>query len=301
MKKVQKSSMMDIEIHVCQANKEDTIEVARIYNDAIRQDISTFDSFQVSSGRFESLISSDEQSTLLVAKEQGVVIGWGSISPISERWAYRVTCKISVFIALSHQLKGVGKTLTLELLATARRFNYYSVISEVMITNRRCISMRLGLGFNIVGEIRNAGFRNNCWIGLIIMQKQIKEFNMKERELRISITTKNLTQSVDLYQNQLGLSMRPMCNAIAMFPLGYVELEICQDSESKELLGVGLGNQSPNGILMSVKRVKGEIEAVVSNALSLGGERMDTDVEGAAAFRDFNGIMWLIEPDLSIS
>ena len=73
MKKVQKSSMMDIEIHVCQANKEDTIEVARIYNDAIRQDISTFDSFQVSSGRFESLISSDEQSTLLVAKEQGVV------------------------------------------------------------------------------------------------------------------------------------------------------------------------------------------------------------------------------------
>ena len=69
--------------------------------------------------------------------------------------------------------KGIGKTLKNEKIREARRLNYHSMICEVLSTNSISISLNLNIGFRIVGEIIEAGFREGKWIGLVIMQKSL--------------------------------------------------------------------------------------------------------------------------------
>jgi L-amino acid N-acyltransferase YncA len=152
---------------------EDADAIAEIYNHAIADGNATFDTFPVSGNRYASFFERDDRASLLVAVSKNQVVGWASISPISDRWAYRYTCLGSFFVHRRFRGKGVGNALKGAQTEEAARLGYHSLIVEVLSTNLISIRLNLTFGFRIVGESWEAGYRDGKWIGLVIMQKML--------------------------------------------------------------------------------------------------------------------------------
>lgn len=160
------------------ATFQDLESVVEIYNQGVDSGFSTFDDFYISIDRYVSyLTGSKKRAALLVAVFEEQVIGWASIDPISERNAYRFTCLGSVYVRKEFRGMSVGRLLKKEKIIEASKLDYHSMICEVLSINKVSIILNLSLGFRIVGEIVQAGYRNDKWIGLIVMQKFLKHNN----------------------------------------------------------------------------------------------------------------------------
>ena len=157
------------------AKIEDVDAIAEIYNQGVDGGISTFDDFYVSVNRYKAYFDLNrKKSSLLVAVLENNIVGWASIDPISERNAYRFTSLGSVYVRNEFKGQQIGRLLKIAKLKDAVRLDYHSMICEILSTNHISVSLNLSLGFRIVGEISEAGYRNNNWIGLIVMQKFLK-------------------------------------------------------------------------------------------------------------------------------
>jgi L-amino acid N-acyltransferase YncA len=163
-----------MQVKIRHASRADAAAIAEIYNHAIADDNATFDAFPVSEERYSSFFEANERFAMLVAVAEERVVGWASINPISDRWAYRFTCLGSFFVHKEFRGKKIGSALKAAQIEEAARLGYHSLIVEVLSTNLASISINLSFGFRVVGETWEAGYRNGKWIGLITMQKFLK-------------------------------------------------------------------------------------------------------------------------------
>jgi len=163
-------------------------------------------------------------------------------------------------------------------------------------TNLLSISLNLRSGFRIVGETLDAGYRDRKWIGLITMQKNLREDVMRERQIRFSIVTDDITKSISLYRDALGLDTRPISNAIAMFPLGVAEFEVCERSAARELLRFEFDTEHTSGLLISlVFDSEPQMDKSVKAALQSGATLLNNDIAPNARYlKDFNGVSWFL-------
>lgn len=117
---------------------------------------------------------------------------------------------------------------------------------------------------------------------------------MNERRIRFSVPTDDIERSVSLYRDALGLAMRPICNPIAMFPLGEAELEICHREKSKELLGFEFSaSQCTNLLISLVFDTQEEARRAEAAALNCGAvARPGVGSPLEKCFQDFNGVNW---------
>jgi phosphinothricin acetyltransferase len=151
--------------------ESDCEAIAAIYNEGIADRNATFDEYEVSAGRYLHYLQNDGKSGLLCAIAQDEVVGWGAIDPRSERFAYRFTGQIAIYIKRSYRGHGIGAALSRELDSLAITLGYHSLISENLSNNPPSLAVDIKNGYHVVGEIQEAGFRDGKWIGLIIMQK----------------------------------------------------------------------------------------------------------------------------------
>jgi phosphinothricin acetyltransferase len=156
------------------ASKKDVDSITEIYNETISEGIASFDKPPISRARYEAYFSEDRKSScLIVAEINDLIIGWASIDPISERWAYRFTCLGSTYVRKDYRNNKVGTLLKQQKFMEAKKLGYHSIIGEVLSINRKSLSFQLSFGYRIVGEIHEAGYRDDKWIGLIVIQKML--------------------------------------------------------------------------------------------------------------------------------
>jgi L-amino acid N-acyltransferase len=161
------------EMSLRRATEDDCFAIAAAYNDAIDDGDATFDTTHVDPSRYVKYLN-DPRSSLIVNQHQDVVTGWCLVTPISDRWAYRFTAQGSFFVRRGHRGQGVGRILKKAQIDEAQSLGYRSLIVEVLSTNSRSVALNLESGFAIVGEEREAGYRNGHWIGLIRMQMMLE-------------------------------------------------------------------------------------------------------------------------------
>ncbi len=170
-----------MQVEIRYATQSDAEDIAEIYNHAIADGNATFDSFPVSGDRYSAFFNGDKRHVLLVAVSEARVVGWASVSPISDRWAYRFTCLGSFFVHKDFRGLRIGTALKAAQIDEATRCGYHSLVVEVLTTNTISISLNLRAGFRVVGEIWEAGFRDGKWIGLVSMQKILNPTDAIER------------------------------------------------------------------------------------------------------------------------
>jgi L-amino acid N-acyltransferase YncA len=110
---------------------------------------------------------------IIVATENEVVVGFGYYSEFRFREAYKFTVEHSVYAHPSHIGKGIGKYLMQELIGLAKAQKLHTMIGVIDSENVGSIDFHKKFGFEIVGTIKDSGFKFDRWLHSVFMQKML--------------------------------------------------------------------------------------------------------------------------------
>ncbi|MFZ6005888.1 MAG: GNAT family N-acetyltransferase [Actinomycetota bacterium] len=110
---------------------------------------------------------------VLVADLDGVVAGFGSLSPWRDRPAYSTTVEDSIYIHRDHQGKGVGKALLEALLETATAHGFHACMARIVGGHAASIALHVSCGFEQVGVEREVGRKFNRWLDVVLMERML--------------------------------------------------------------------------------------------------------------------------------
>ena len=162
---------MDIEIQIDIATKQDLNRIVEIYNWAIENTSATFDTdsktIQSQLGWFES---HDEKHPVIVARENGRVLAWGSISPWSDRCAYSGTGEISFYVDPDFHRKGIGFNILKRLIEIGKEKNFRTLVSRIAGKSEASVHLHKKLGFSNIGTMKNVGKKFDEIIDVHLMQ-----------------------------------------------------------------------------------------------------------------------------------
>jgi L-amino acid N-acyltransferase len=108
---------------------------------------------------------------VVVALDQGVVCGFGSLSPWRDRPAYATTVEDSVYVHRNHQGRGVGRALLTELVATATAHGFHACMARIVGGHHASIALHAGCGFELVGTEREVGRKFGQWLDVVLMER----------------------------------------------------------------------------------------------------------------------------------
>ena len=98
------------------------------------------------------------------------LLGFGSYGPFRAWPAYKYTVEHSLYVERSHRGRGVGRLLLAELIVTAKRQDFHTLIGGIDSGNAASIALHRRLGFEQCAHIRQAGFKFNRWLDLQFYQ-----------------------------------------------------------------------------------------------------------------------------------
>jgi phosphinothricin acetyltransferase len=130
-----------------------------IYDDEARSGTATFDteaSTAASRARWYEQHRSPRYPAL-VADAEGLVAGWATLSPYSERAAYARTAESSVYVHHDHRGRGVGRALMNDVLAAAPNGGIKTILARITAESAASLELHRSLGFRHLGTLRRAG------------------------------------------------------------------------------------------------------------------------------------------------
>jgi len=162
---------MDIELQIDTATKQDLNRIVEIYNWAIENTSATFDTdsktIQSQLGWFET---HDEKHPVIVARKNGRVLAWGSISPWSDRCAYSGTGEISFYVDPDFHRKGIGFNILKRLIEIGKEKNFRTLVSRIAGKSEASVHLHKKLGFSNIGTMKNVGKKFDEIIDVHLMQ-----------------------------------------------------------------------------------------------------------------------------------
>ncbi len=106
-----------------------------------------------------------------VAELGGEVCGYAYAGPYRTRPAYRHSVENSVYVADSAHHRGVGKALLRTLIQACKVQGFRQMIAIIGDSDHDA-SIRLHevVGFDMIGTIKNVGYKHNRWLDSVLMQ-----------------------------------------------------------------------------------------------------------------------------------
>lgn len=139
-----------MEIRLAAMAQNHWADVARIYASGIETGLATFES--VVPAREKFFAAKIPALSLVAIAPDAKVLGWAAASPVSARPAYRGVVEHSVYIDPDHAGCGIGTRLLAELIARARKEDYWMVQSAVIAGNEASRVLHARAGFREVGR-----------------------------------------------------------------------------------------------------------------------------------------------------
>jgi phosphinothricin acetyltransferase len=94
---------------------------------------------------------------LLVADEEGLVLGYASTSRFRDRAAYDTTVEASIYCAPEAVGRGIGSALYCELFAAIAREDINRVVAGITLPNDASVALHRSFGFAQVGVFSQNG------------------------------------------------------------------------------------------------------------------------------------------------
>jgi len=158
------------DVAVRDATSADAAAICRIYNVAIVERGSTFETESRSAEDFEERID-DARFPLLVAEATQGVIGWAGLALYSTRPCYAGIGECSVYVAVEARGCGVGTSLTEALAGTSRDNGFHKLIGKLFTDNVASIHLVERCRFSSVGLHRRHGQLDGKWRDVLVVER----------------------------------------------------------------------------------------------------------------------------------
>jgi phosphinothricin acetyltransferase len=159
-------------ITIREYQKSDTKAIVDIINYNIVNSTALYDYSIRSITQQETIFESKIQAgfPIIVAENNGNVVGFGMYAEFRFREAYKFTVEHSVYINHKYQGLGIGKLLIKELIRLAKQQGLHTMIGVIDAENQNSINFHHQFGFKTVGIIKESGFKFNRWLDSVLVQ-----------------------------------------------------------------------------------------------------------------------------------
>lgn len=164
---------MNEKIEVRGATADDAKAICAIYNAAIDERGSTFETTPRTAADFEARID-DAPFPLLVSAGGEEVIGWAGLGPYSNRQCYAGIGEASVYVDASARGRGIGTALTEALAEAAQSGGFHKMIGKLFTDNVASIRLVERCGFDSVGLHRRHGELDGAWRDVLVVERLLQ-------------------------------------------------------------------------------------------------------------------------------
>jgi len=146
-------------------------QVAAIYLQGIATGVATF---QTTAADWEDWDKSHLAICRIAAFEEGQMMGWAALSPVSNRCVYAGVAEVSIYIAENFRRQGIGKLLLMKLINESEAGGFWTLQSGIFAENTGSIKLHEQCGFRIIGTREKIGQKNGVWKDNVIMERRSK-------------------------------------------------------------------------------------------------------------------------------
>jgi L-amino acid N-acyltransferase YncA len=166
--------MSDVTIRT--ASLADIPAIARIYAHAVKHGTATFeleppDETEMAH-RMQAVL--DGGFPYLAAEMAGALAGYAYAGHYRIRPAFRFTVEDSLYVDPGAQRLGVGRSLLARLIEESERRGFRQMIAVIGDSAQTpSIEVHRALGFRMIGNMENVGFKFGRWLDTILMQRAL--------------------------------------------------------------------------------------------------------------------------------
>jgi len=156
--------------------EKDVDEIVTIYNYYIAETLATFEEEVITAEDMLARIKKVNVSALpwFVAEDRsGKVIGYAYATKWRERFAYRFSVEVTVYLSPNQLSKGLGSQLYTALFSDLKHRSIHSVIGGITLPNPASIALHEKFGMKQVAHFKEVGFKFEKWLDVGYWQGKI--------------------------------------------------------------------------------------------------------------------------------
>ncbi|WP_266202903.1 GNAT family N-acetyltransferase [Pontibacter kalidii] len=111
---------------------------------------------------------------LVALAEDGIVAGWGALTPVSGRCVYSGVAEDSVYIHPEYKGRGIGRLLLQRLVQESELAGIWTLQAGILKENEASIKLHEQCGFRIVGLRERLGQLHGQWRDVCLMERRSK-------------------------------------------------------------------------------------------------------------------------------
>jgi len=165
------------QVEIRDATDADVEAILRISNAAIAETTANWDVVPETAEQRRAWLHERQGHALpvLVATEDGVVVGFASYGPFRSRAGYANTVEHSVYLDSSGQGRGTGTSLMEALIERARKDGVHVMVGGIDGANAGSIRFHERLGFTATTALHEVGRKFDRWLDLVFVHKVVSE------------------------------------------------------------------------------------------------------------------------------
>jgi len=108
----------------------------------------------------------------LVARQEGRILGWGALTPVSGRCVYAGVAEVSVYVATGAWHRGIGTALLQALIEASEQEGIWTLQSGILAENEASLALHEHCGFRVVGRRERLGQLNGVWRDVVLLERR---------------------------------------------------------------------------------------------------------------------------------
>lgn len=153
------------------AGAQDAEPVARIYNEGIATRLATFETEPRTAADVAAWLAAGDRLPLLVAEQDGAVLGWARILSYSDRLVYAGVGEVSIYVAERARGRGIGTALLAGLQRRAAELGYWKLVGKLLSANVASAAMVRRCGWREVGLHHRHSRLDGEWRDVLLVER----------------------------------------------------------------------------------------------------------------------------------
>jgi L-amino acid N-acyltransferase YncA len=109
---------------------------------------------------------------LVARDDDGRVVAWAALAPVSDRCAYAGVAEDSIYVAPGAQGRGVGRALLTALVTSAEQGGIWTVQTGIFPENQPSVRLHQACGFRVVGVRERLGKLDGRWRDVLLLERR---------------------------------------------------------------------------------------------------------------------------------
>lgn len=146
---------------------EDAQAICDIYNYYISDTVITFEELVINSAEIAKRIRAVQQANLpwfVFESSSGEILGYAYATKWRERFSYRFSVEITVYLCPKQAGKGLGTQLYKALFVSLKSKDIHSVIGGITLPNEASVAIHEKFGMSKVAHFKEVGYKFNQWL-----------------------------------------------------------------------------------------------------------------------------------------